>query len=269
MAYNLTETQQQLARFLVEQVQQGNLPETFYVDTGTSVVGMPLTPETPGNLLLSEAPSKVSVVPSKIPIPIPMRRVSVKATIGSLDALAAAKMIIQDIQPSYRAYTLTGLIYTAVASNFAEPSPVTGATARAKTTYVPNTAFIMMWMDDTRPELKDTCDTIKEVCADFGIKAVRADDIEHQERITDVVLQHIRESEFLIADMTGERQNVYYEVGYAHAFGKHPILYRKEDTPLHFDLSVHNVPGYRDAAHLKELLTRRFEAILGRRAEKT
>jgi len=30
MAYNLTETQKKLARFLVEQVQAGNLPESFH-----------------------------------------------------------------------------------------------------------------------------------------------------------------------------------------------------------------------------------------------
>ena len=32
MAYNLTETQKKLARFLVEQVQAGNLPESFNVE---------------------------------------------------------------------------------------------------------------------------------------------------------------------------------------------------------------------------------------------
>lgn len=111
------------------------------------------------------------------------------------------------------------------------------------------------------------CNAIKEVCNKFGIKAVRADDIQHQERITDVVFQQIRESEHLIADLSYERPNVYYEIGYAHAIGKRPILYRKQGMSLHFDLSVHNVPEFKNMSELKVILEERLEAILGRKSK--
>jgi hypothetical protein len=127
-----------------------------------------------------------------------------------------------------------------------------------------DTAFVIMPIDPAKPELEDVLGAIKEACNSFGVKAYRADEIEHQDRITNVILNEIRDCDILIADLSHERPNVYYEIGYAHALNKKPILYRRQGTRLHFDLSVHNVPEYRNITDLRELLRRRLEAILGR-----
>ena len=49
----------------------------------------------------------------------------------------------------------------------------------------------------TAESLVDVHEAIKDVFAEFGIKALRADDIEHQDRITDVILNQIVRSELL------------------------------------------------------------------------
>lgn len=133
---------------------------------------------------------------------------------------------------------------------------------------VRNRAFIVMSMNKADASLDDVHDTIRAVCGEFDIEAVRVDDIEHQDRITDLILENIASAEFIIADLSGERPNVYYEIGYAHAIGKHPILVRKVGTPLHFDLVVHNAPEYRNNAELKVILRRRLENMLGRLGSK-
>ncbi|HTA65720.1 MAG TPA: hypothetical protein VK753_09455 [Xanthomonadaceae bacterium] len=131
--------------------------------------------------------------------------------------------------------------------------------------YRPNTVFVMMWIDPTNPTLEDTYGTIKSACTKFGLHALRADEIEHEEVITERILSEIKTSEFLIADLTGERPSAYYEIGYAHSLGKRVIMYRRQGTRVHFDLAAYNCPEYRNNTELNEKLLKRLEDATNRR----
>ena len=122
--------------------------------------------------------------------------------------------------------------------------------------YRPNTAFVMMAIDENKPELEDIRSVIKEVFEEYGIEAITADEMEHAEAITERILSEIETSEFLIADLTHERPNVYYEIGHAHALNKRVILVRKKGTKLHFDVTHRNCPEYANVTGLKKLLRR-------------
>ena len=131
--------------------------------------------------------------------------------------------------------------------------------------YRPNTAFVMMAIDDSKPELEDIRTGIIEVFKEFGVEAITADAIEPGEAITDHILSEIESSEFLIADLTLERPNVYYEIGHAHALNKRVILVRKKGTTLHFDVAHRNCPQYENATGLKKLLRKRLEVITNKK----
>lgn len=142
---------------------------------------------------------------------------------------------------------------------------IVGSGLSAPAGYRPGTAFIMMSMQREKPELTDVADTVKRCFAKFGVEAVRADDIEHEDIITKKILDEIRTAEFLFADLSGERPSVYYEVGYAHALGRRVILFRRTATLIHFDLAAYNCPEYQNLRELEELLTRRLEHATGQR----
>ncbi len=100
----------------------------------------------------------------------------------------------------------------------------------------PSRAFVIMQFSTPYNELYS--EVVRPVCKEFDVKAVRADDTYGPGIIIADVVRQIDEANFIIADITPENPNVYYEVGYAHARGKPTILIADRVTEkLPFDLS--------------------------------
>lgn len=80
---------------------------------------------------------------------------------------------------------------------------------------------------------------IKETASQIGMLAERVDEQIFREGILERIYRQIEIADIVLADMTGQNPNVFYEVGYAHAKGKLCILITKSASDIPFDLKHH------------------------------
>jgi len=97
-------------------------------------------------------------------------------------------------------------------------------------------AFIVMQFTEEYNHLYT--EVIKPVVEEYGFECERADEANTTNPILQDIIQSIRQCSVIIADITPNNPNVFYEVGYAHATNKPTILLcdRKRDK-LPFDIS--------------------------------
>lgn len=125
-------------------------------------------------------------------------------------------------------------------------------------------AFVVMQFSEQFDALYG--DVIKPTCEKFGFDVIRADDIYRTGSIIEDIVKSIEEASVVIADITPDNPNVFYEVGYAHAIKKPTILLsdRRRDK-LPFDVSgfrtlfYDNTIGGKGA--VEENLTKHLENI--------
>src|SRR5258708_1379266 len=75
---------------------------------------------------------------------------------------------------------------------------------------------------------------IRPVVESLGLECARVDELDFTGRITDEIVRAIRNSYFVVADLSEERPNCYYECGYAHALGKPIIMLIQRGQEIHF-----------------------------------
>ena len=86
----------------------------------------------------------------------------------------------------------------------------------------------------------------------------RADEIASTGPVNEVITKAIVRSNLIVADLTGERPNSYYETGFAHALGKPVILLAQTGTTRHFDIASYQWHYWNSYEDLKP----KFEKVL-------
>ena len=77
---------------------------------------------------------------------------------------------------------------------------------------------------------------IKPACSGAGAYCERLDEQVFDEGMLDRIYNQIAKADIIVADMSSQNSNVFYEVGYAHALGKRVILITKTANDIPFDL---------------------------------
>jgi len=105
---------------------------------------------------------------------------------------------------------------------------------------------------------------IKGAAEDANAYAERVDEQIFTEGILDRIFNQISKADVIVADMTDRNENVFYEVGYAHALGKIVLLLTQNADDIPFDLKhrPHTVYGGKIET-LREELTKKIIWAIG------
>lgn len=122
-------------------------------------------------------------------------------------------------------------------------------------------AFVVMQFSEEFNALYT--DVIKPTCEKFNLRAIRADDTYESGLLINDISRSIKEASVIIADITTDNPNVFYEVGYAHALKKETILLsdRTRDK-LPFDVSGFRTLFYDNTIGGKSVVEARLTAHL-------
>lgn len=126
-----------------------------------------------------------------------------------------------------------------------------------------NQVFVVM---SFRRETDDTYGAIDRVCRAYGLEPDRTDKDATTDRIYERIVEGIQRAALVIADVTFQSLNVYYELGFAEALGKDVIVVARKDTKLPFDTNDIPTTFFEDQTRLEEALRLRIERLTGRRA---
>lgn len=102
--------------------------------------------------------------------------------------------------------------------------------------------FIVCPIGDERSEIRKRSDQIKKYIIDpavtpLGYETTRADLVDETGQITTQIVTQLLSADLIIADLTGQNPNVFYELAIRHAFGKPFIQIIDKAERIPFDVA--------------------------------
>ncbi len=104
------------------------------------------------------------------------------------------------------------------------------------------TCFIVSPIGDEGTEIRKRADQlfkhiISPVCKECDFEAVRVDQINQADSITQTIIDYLKKSELVIADMTGHNPNAFYEMGFRASTGRPMIHMKEKGEQIPFDIA--------------------------------
>lgn len=125
--------------------------------------------------------------------------------------------------------------------------------------------LVFIGMSFSGEEMEDVWNVIKDECERLELNAVRVDERVGSGFIVREITELIERAEFIIFDLSYERPNVYYELGYAHGVGNEDLdilLIAKEGTKIHFDIAPIRIRFYRNMEELRKIIRRDLKIMM-------
>lgn len=120
-------------------------------------------------------------------------------------------------------------------------------------------AFVAMKFGE---ETKPLREAIRKGINDAGYVAIFIDEVQHNEFITPEILKHIKNSKFVVVDLTHSNAGAYLEEGYALGLGKPVIQLCKSDVIIHFDVAQKNTIMWDKEDDIPVRLNNRIKATI-------
>lgn len=115
---------------------------------------------------------------------------------------------------------------------------------------------------------KDKNNIIEKECAKFNLVAKRVENLPGSINITKEIHKNIEKSEFLIFDLTYNKPNIYYEIGYAIAVGNGKndlLIIAEKGTMIHFNIANLKVHYYESLCELEEIINHNLQYLIKKR----